>query len=248
MERSSMEIILILTINTSVSYIFLLAVTRILGRKDISQLTFFDFVNAITIGSIIANVTMDPDTPLWYGIFSTAIWGAWVFATNIITLKSLPARKLLDGEPIIVIHKGKILEENLGKRYYNVNDILMQLRNENIFDPNQVELALMEPNGTLSIMKKSQFQNVTNQDLNITPKAQINTQYISEELIVDGEIIYENLKFSGMTEDTLMQQLRVQGIESIKEVLVAYYLPDGTLYIDKKDDQECRALRKQDTI
>ena len=248
MERPVAEIVLILAVNTSVSYLFLLFVTRILGRKDISQLTFFDFVNAITIGSIVANIAMDPDTPLWYGIFSTALWGAWVMATNVITLKSLPARKLLDGEPIIVIHDGKILEDNLGKRYYNVNDVLMQLRNENIFDPGQVELALMEPNGTLSILKKAQFQNVTNQDINITPKPQPSAALAGTELIIDGQVLRENVRFAGLTEEELLQRLSAQGVGDVKEVLMACILPDGRLYVDRKDDGERQAVKNQDRI
>ncbi|MDT8900704.1 YetF domain-containing protein [Anaeroselena agilis] len=248
MERSAGEIALIITVNTSVSYVFLLFVTRMLGRKDISQLTFFDFVNAITIGSIIANIAMDPDSPMWYGILSTAVWGAWVMATNLLTLRSLPARKIIDGEPIVVIHNGKILEENLGRRYYNVNDVLMQLRNENIFDPKQVELALMEANGTLSILKKSQFQNVTNQDINISPKPQPGSLLAGMELIVDGQVLRKNLRFSGLTEEELLKRLAAQGVNDVREVLVAAGLPDGTLYVDKKKDGEREGLKNQDKL
>lgn len=109
-------------------------------------------------------------------------------------------------------------------------------------------MALMEANGTLSIMKKSQFQNVTNQDLNITPKYQTSSQYAGTELVVDGKLIHQNLKFSGTSEEELMRLLKHQGVNDVKEVLVAMYLPDGTLYIDKKEDRERKDLKDQDRI
>jgi uncharacterized membrane protein YcaP (DUF421 family) len=222
--------------HTLFSFFLLLILTRIMGRKKITQLTFFDYISGITIGSIAAVVAVDPSIDLSMGSASLVVWTACVMLMNVVTLSSISARKLIDAEPIIVIHNGQILEANLGKRYYNIHDLLMQLRRQGIFDPNEVEIGIMEPDGLLSIMKKSQFQPVTIKDLNIPPGNQTASKYTGMEIIVDGEILIHNLHQIGYDQQWLQSHLLAHGISDPAEIMLAAINPDGTLYIDKKTD------------
>ncbi|MBP2644935.1 MAG: hypothetical protein H6Q75_375 [Firmicutes bacterium] len=225
-----------IAIRTSISFLLLLLLIRIMGRKQISQLTFFDYITSISIGSIAAVVAIDTSIPLIVGIFALIVWTVCIMAVNLLTLKSVPARKFIDGTPIMVIYDGKILEKNLGSRFYNAHDLLMELRENGVFDPNEVQVAIAEPNGKLSILKKSQYQPITVKDLNLPPSTQAASWFAGKELIVDGKIMEENLTAFGIQKEWLNEQLKNQGITQASEVLLATITPEGTLYLDKKKD------------
>lgn len=235
--------ILNIALRTSLGFLVLFALTHLMGRKSISELTFFDYINGITIGSMAASMAVDESITVVSGVTSLGVWTLWVMIVNLITLKSVPARKIIDSEPMMVIHNGKILEDNLGKRYYNVQDLLMQLRMQGVFDPNEVEVGIMEPTGELSILKKASFQAVTAQDLNLSPNNPGATEFIGKELVVDGKIIEKNLTENNLTKQWLESQLKSQGINDLTEVILASINPDGTLYVDKKEDQAPRNQR-----
>ncbi|WP_093792614.1 YetF domain-containing protein [Sporomusa acidovorans] len=232
-----MEDIMDIVIRTSLGFVILFILTHIAGRKAVSQLTFFDYVNGITIGSIAAAMAVDSSIGMVAGVVSLGVWTVWIMIINFITLKSVPARKLIDSEPIMVIHNGKILEDNLGKRYFNVHHLLKQLRMRGVFDPNEIEVGIMESNGHLSILKKAQFQPVTAKDLNLSSRGAAASQFVGKELVVDGTVIEKNLTESGLTRQWLESQLQSQGVTDLNEVTLATINPDGTLYVDKKSDQ-----------
>lgn len=232
-----MEDIMDIVIRTSLGFVLLFILTHIAGRKAISQLTFFDYVNGITIGSIAAAMAVDSSIGIVTSLVSLGVWTGWIMIVNFITLRSVPARKLIDSEPIMVIHNGKILEDNLGKRYFNVHHLLKQLRMRGVFDPSEIEVGIMESNGHLSILKKSQFRPVTAKDLNLSSQGPVASQFIGKELVVDGEVIEKNLTENGFTRQWLESQLQSQGVIDLKEVTLAIINPDGTLYVDEKRDQ-----------
>jgi len=207
-----------------------------MGRKQIAQLTFFDYVTGISIGSIAAVVAVDQSIELDVLIASLSVWTICMMITNYLTKNSVPARKIIDSHPVVVIHNGKILEEQLGRMHYNIDDLLMQLRIQSVFDPSEVELGIMEPNGELSIKKRPQFSTVTNQDLNIIQSAPLASEFTGRQLIVDGIVIDKELETLGVSTQWLSDQLKLQGIVDITDILVASIKPDGTLYIDKKID------------
>jgi uncharacterized membrane protein YcaP (DUF421 family) len=230
---------------TLLALVFLLLCTRIMGRKTIAQLTFYDYVIGITLGSISATIAVDQSIMIRDGLISLSVATLWVLAINLITGKSLYARKLIDSEPIMVIHKGKILENNLQKKYYNINDILEQLREQGIFDPNEVEVGISESDGQLSILKKYQFQETTKKDIHLNQEGQsVNaSKLVSKELIIDGKIIDRGIKASGFTLEWLQDQLKERGIKNVEDVVLALITPQGYLYIDVKkdivDDKQC---------
>jgi uncharacterized membrane protein YcaP (DUF421 family) len=222
--------------HTLFSFLFLLLMTRIMGRKQIAQLTFFDYVTGISIGSVAAVVAVDYSLDLDVGITSLVVWTICMMATNYLTKSSFPARVIIDSHPILVIYDGKILEDNLGRMNYNMDDLLMQLRNKDVFDPNEVELGIMEPNGQLTVKKKAQFSNVTNKDLNIYRPSPLASKFSGAQLIVDGVIIGKELDSIGVSRQWLLDQLKLQGITDITSVMTATIKTDGTLYIDSKSD------------
>jgi uncharacterized membrane protein YcaP (DUF421 family) len=225
-------------LRTSASLLTLLIMTRIMGRKSVAQLSFFDYVVGISIGSIAGSLAVDPSIEILRGLASLGVATLWVLLINALIGSNPKVRELIESVPVVVIYKGQILEGNLSDRYYNVNDLLEQLREQQIFDPNEVEVAIAETDGQLSVLKKPQFQAPVLQDL-----TKINNDHglvagnlVGKELIIDGKIIRANLLASGYTEEWLRVQLQAKGISQVEEVTLALVTPQGDLYIDQKND------------
>ncbi|MCE5284944.1 MAG: DUF421 domain-containing protein [Pelosinus sp.] len=223
--------------NTTIALLVLLIVTRVMGRRSIAQLTYFDYVIGITIGSIASSMSISK-ADIHQGIVSLVTSTALVLIINAVTRYSLSARKIINSVPIMVIYIGQILEENMRGKYYNINDLLEQLREKGIFNPEEVEVAIAETDGQLSVLKKPQFQSVIAKNLDIAnagkmPKA---SKCISKELIIAGKIVEQNLIDCGVTTEWLKGQLKAQGVKKVAEVTVAMLTPQGALYIDKSSD------------
>ena len=195
-------------------------------------MTYFDFVTAITIGTIGATfITVEVQG--FIILLSPVILSLLVILTGYITLKSVPARKILEGEPLVLIQNGKILENNLKNVRYNIDDLMMLLREKKVFNMDEVEFAILEPNGKLSVQKKSQYLPVSAKDLNISTKY----KGISSEMIRDGEIVHQNIEQNNLSYEWLYNQLQNNDIENIDDVFIATLSTEGTLYVDlKKDD------------
>ncbi|NLV17241.1 MAG: DUF421 domain-containing protein [Syntrophomonadaceae bacterium] len=206
---------------------------RLLNKEQLAQLTFFDWVIGITIGSIGADLATDTRGLTWHYLWVLAVFAGAAVFTGYVTEKSRPLRKIIDGEPTVVIHNGKILENNMKKLRYNMDNLFNQLRNESVFNIKDVEFAILESNGGLSVLLKSQQQPVTPADLNIP------TEYegLSSEIIVDGAVVYQNLQQNGLDEQWLMAELNKRGYNSPQEIVYAGLDSDGSLYIDEKDDR-----------
>ncbi|MDA8212985.1 MAG: DUF421 domain-containing protein [Clostridia bacterium] len=227
-----MSEILEVVLRTVGSFFAILVLTRILNKEQIGQLTYYEYVTGITIGSMAATVAIDTEVRFLPDMLGLLIWVFMTYLAGYASLVSRPARKLLEGEPTVLVHNGKILERNMGKLRYNLDDLLIQLRNKNAFNIADVEFAILEPNGQLSVLLKSQKRPLTPEDL------QIPTKYegVPAELIEDGEIIYANLQQVHLDENWLINELRKQGIYDVHEVEYASLDTDGNLYIDKRKD------------
>jgi len=213
-------------------YFLLLILTRLMGRKLLSQMTYFDFVTGITIGTIGATF-ITVEVKGFIILLSPVILSLLVIATGYLTLKSVPARKILEGEPLVLIQNGKILEDNLKNVRYNIDDLMMLLREKKVFNMDEVEFAILEPNGKLSVQKKSQYLPVSAKDLNISTKY----KGISSEMIRDGEIVHQNIEQNNLSYEWLYNQLQNNDIENIDDVFLATLSTEGTLYVDLKKDE-----------
>lgn len=224
---------LIVFFRAFIAFSSMLIYTRLLGKQHVSQLSFFDYILAITIGSMAATLTTDLSSRAiahWVGLTT------WVFFALLLQYLTTKVRwwsKVIDGEPTVVVHNGKILEDNMAKMRYRYSDLMTQLREKNVFNLADVEFAILEPDGQLSVQKKSQHEPLTPADLNLP------TSYkgVATELVVDGVILQQNLKQVGLTEEWLRNELSRRGINDLKEVTLASLYTDGTLYVDVRKDQ-----------
>lgn len=226
-----MDEFLIVTWKSMAIFISFFVLARIMGKKFLSQMTFFDFVVGIVMGAIGGGYIISGiNSPL--AMLGPLILAVLSLGAAYLSIKSLPARKLLLGEPVVIIQNGKILENNMLKTGYNLNHLGMQLREKDIFDITEVEFAVLEPHGVLSVLKKSRHLPVTMKDLNLP------TGYkgLASEIIKDGNVIEQNLKQNKLDFGWLYDELRKRGIEKTADVIYASLQSDGTLYIDIRQD------------
>jgi len=189
-----------------------------MGKKQISQLTFFDYVVGISIGSIAAEFAVDDSIGYIKGLTGMVVYSIFPILLSFVSLKSYFGRKVLDGIPTILIQNGKIVENGLKKAEMNINDLLEECRLKNVFDISDIEFAIMETSGKLSIQLKSSNQPLTPKDMNML------TRYkgLCINLIVDGKILEDHLKTIGKDINWLNTELHSQGIKSSADVLLAY--------------------------
>jgi uncharacterized membrane protein YcaP (DUF421 family) len=225
--------VLEVVLQTVLSFSAILVYTRILGKQQIGQLTSFEYITGITFGSIAAALATDiePDKTLEHFVGLT-VFAALAFLLGHISMINRPARKVIGGEPTVVVQNGQILDQNMKKMRYNLDELLMQLREKDIFRVDDVEFALLEPNGNLSVLPKSQRRPVTPNDLGIP------TEYegLNIELVMDGEIIRQNLRQLRLTEEWLRQELQKRGVTDMNQVVYAAIASNGKLYTDLKKD------------
>jgi uncharacterized membrane protein YcaP (DUF421 family) len=231
-----------IVLQTVLAFFAILTITRLLEKEQLGHLTFYEYITGITIGSLAADIAIDTAGKRWLILLSLMVFALLTYLMGYISLKNRVARKLLEGEPTIVVQNGKIMEKNMKKIRYNVDDLLTQLREKGAFNISDVEFAVLEPNGQLSVLLKSQKRPVTREDL------QIPTQYegMSSEIIVDGEVIYQNLQQNNLDESWLINELQKQGIKSPREVLLASLDSQGNLYVDKKKDELVQEVQVSD--
>ena len=223
---------LILFIRSVVTYFSLVIFARIMGRKQISQLTYFDYVVGITIGSIASTASVEKNVSIYDGIFCITIWSVLTILISEITLRNIKLRLLIDSEPLLIIDKGKVIYKNMKKARYNIGDLLMQLRDKDIFYITEVEIAILEPDGKLSVLKKAEYTTLTVGDMNIIkPKPGMMV-----DLILDGNILSAHLQKINKNEEWVLEQLKTRNIKNIKDVVFGGIQADEQIYIVTKDD------------
>ena len=226
-----MEIIkVILTSILSIAALFI--ITKAMGHKQVSQLDFFDYVSGITIGSIGAELATEleaPEKPL----IALAIYGLASLTLSMATHKFPRTRKYINGTPTILMNDGKLYRKNLQKAKLDLSEFLLLCREQGYFDLEEIQAAIFEHNGKLSILPKADSRPATPKDLNISA----DPTHIGAEIIMDGRIMSENLSRAGRDENWLEKHLRMQGIGSPKDIFLAVYHPEtDTLILYKNED------------
>lgn len=224
---------LVALVRALIAFFSLLIFAKVLGKQQISQLTFFDYILGITIGSIAATLTTDLSSRAWPHWLGLLVWVICGFSMEYITMKFRYASKFIDGEPTIVIMNGQIMENTLRKMKYKVSELQGQLRTKGVFNLTEIQYAVLEPNGEISVLKKPEHQPLTPKDMKITPQ----NNGIGIELIYDGVIIHQNLRQVNRNVKWLKSELRKQGVKDPSEVFLATAESSGTLYIDKYSDK-----------
>jgi uncharacterized membrane protein YcaP (DUF421 family) len=220
-------------LRTTITFLVFLLMARLMGKKQLSQLTFLHYTTGITLGSIAAEIASKTHISFWNGITSLIWWSILTIIISYIGLKSAKARVIIEGQPVVIIKRGNILEDELRKLRLNMDDLSMLLREQNVFSTADVENAIFEPNGKLSIMLKSNKKPVTKEEQGIFT---FRPKYIPTELLVDGKIVEKNLLEAGVSAEWLRNQLANSNLE-IKDTFYVELQEDGTLYIDKRKDR-----------
>lgn len=212
-----------------IGFIFLLFLTKVLGKTEITQLTTFDFVSVLVLGELVGNAMYDDKTGILDIIFATIIWGSLIFLAEFLTQKFRITRKLFEGKPSILIQKGVIDYKELKKNHLDLNQLQHLLRAKDVFSISECYYAILETDGKVSVMKKPAFETLTKQDLQLP----IQLPSLPISIILDGELIKENLPIIGWEENQLLSELKKSGISDYKEVLFAEWQENTPLYVQK---------------
>lgn len=217
---------------TILAFILLIIISRILGKQIISNMTFHDFASGITLGAIAANLAFNTKIPILYYIFSLAVFTAISYTSSWITLKFPKTRSIISGAPTVLIEKGKILEGNMRKKHFTMDSLNQTLRENDIFNLNEVEYATLETNGQLSVLKKDQYLNLTKQDIHMA----YGVSHFPIELIMDGKLMDRNLRQNKIPEDWVRQQINERG-KKLSDIFYAVKTTNGSLVFDYYDDK-----------
>lgn len=212
--------------------IVLFLITKVLGKKQLSQLSFFEYVTGITIGNVGAELATKVEGNIIHGLLSILVFAIAPFIAGLISLKSKTFRDLVEGKASVFIKDGKVMEDNLKKEKYTIDELLGLLRKKDVFDISEVEFALLEANGDFSVMLKKQNQPVTPKDLNLSVAAVKETQTI----IMDGSILDEPLSTIGLNRNWLHTELDKLGV-ILENVFLGQANSNGELTVDLFDDK-----------
>jgi uncharacterized membrane protein YcaP (DUF421 family) len=210
----------------------LFLITKLVGKKQISQISFFEYVSGITIGSIAAEVITGLETHIFYGIMAILIFGLSTLFVDFTSLKSKKFRDLVEGKAAVIIKDGKIQEETLKKERYSLDELSTLLRKQNIFRAADVEFAVLEPSGDLSVLLKKENRPLTPKDIGLIVAKEKEPQTV----IMDGKIINDPLALSGKNRAWLFLELEKLGV-TLENVFFAQIDSYGELTVDLYDDQ-----------
>lgn len=211
-----MEILKIIILSlTSITVLFIL--TKIIGCREMSQLSMFDYINSITIGSIAAEMSTSLEENFMQPLVAMITYALVIILLEFLTNRFLKIRRFITGNSLILLDNGILYKENFKRARLDVSEFLTECRNKNYFNISDIQTAILEPNGKLSIIPKSLKRQVTPEDLNLNPTQ----EQIVTNIITDGKIIEENLKSTGNNETWLNNKLKEQNITNIKDVFLA---------------------------
>ncbi|MFV0342820.1 MAG: DUF421 domain-containing protein [Anaerocolumna sp.] len=199
----------------SITTLFLL--TKLLGDREMSELSMFDYINSITIGSIAAEMATSLERDFLKPLIAMLVYAVISFIISYLTCKSIKVRRFFEGYTLILYQNGQIYEKNLLKAKIDVNEFLSMCRVSGYFNLEEIHSAYLESNGRLSILPLSSYRPITPADLNLNASQ----EHPLANVIIDGHIIKGNLSSTGKDEDWIAKQLKEQGVTDIREVILA---------------------------
>ncbi|MCK1984246.1 MULTISPECIES: DUF421 domain-containing protein [Peribacillus] len=217
---------------TLTSFILLWVFVHLLGKQTIAQRTYHLYIASITMGTIAGNLAFNIKIKFLYFIIAIIIMGTVVYMLNLLSVRNPRFGKWIAGEPATLIQKGQILEESMERMGYSLDSLKQALRGKDIFNIEEVECAILETNGSLSVLKKEQYQNAAKQDIPILSPAAT----IPIELVHDGKILYENLSKHPYDYESLIAELKKRNL-AVLDISYAVVGTKGNLYIDLIKDQ-----------
>ncbi len=207
-------------INSFSSFVFLFIISKVLGKKQIAQLEFIDYVIGISLGSIAADWSIETEEPFYYYIIAMAMFFALAWLVAEIGRKNTFLKRLFKGKPSMLIYEGKVVYKQLKKNKIDVNDLLSMLREKNYFDINDVAYAVFEPSGKLSVLPKGNQRPPVIEDI---VKAKVEEASLNNVLIVDGVISKSGLNEAGKDKNWLFKKLNIQSKKDLQKIILAVY-------------------------
>lgn len=220
---------------TLLALVVLFVITKALGKRQISQLSLFEYITGISIGNIAGYISIDTDTEWYVGLVSLAVWAAVSVGAEKLTVYSKKARDIIDGKAAVLIEKGNVVEKNLAKERMTIDELLSVLRENSVFRLADVEFALMEPSGKVNVMLKAGKQPLIREDIGMQPAENLPAQTV----IVDNKIMEKPLRDSGYNEQWLFKQLNQKRIK-YEDVFMAQIDDQGQLLVDLYDKDDTK--------
>lgn len=211
------------------SLITLFLVTKLIGKKQVSQLSLFDYVIGISIGNFAAEMTINLESEELYGIIAVLLFGGIAYLVSVGTMKSIKLRRFFMGSPTILIEHGKILQDNFYKVKYDINDMLEQCRVNGYFDISEIDYAIVEANGELSILAKSEYLPVNRNDM----KLKVSKNGLCANVIIDGKVMYNNLNKINKDEKWLNKELKLKGKDISDIILATVDINDKVVFYER---------------
>lgn len=219
-----------ISLELAVGFLALFTFTKIMGKSHFSQLTPFDFISVIILGELLGNAVYDDEVSIWQVLFATTLWAMLIYSFMFITQKVKKIRKTLEGEPSILIHRGKMEYTVMKKNRLDINQLQSMVRQQGYLSISEVEHAFLETNGALSVFPKPEYGTPTKKDLQL----KLESPPIPVTLIIDGELVDDNLKEAGVDRSWLDIQLHKENIQSYTDVLFAEMQNKQELYVQKR--------------
>ena len=222
-----------------ISLITLFIATEILGKKQVSELSLFDYVMGISIGNFSAEMILVLDGQIINGVVAILTFGIVGFLISYLSTKSITIRRLFFQTPTVIMQEGKINYHALKKLNIDINDFLEQTRSLGYFDLNEISYAIMEANGKLSVLVKDEYKIPTKKDLDL----KIEKESYPANIIIDGNMMYENINETDKPTSYFIKELKKQGYKTYENILLALYI-NNSLTIYRKDE----LIHKEDTL
>lgn len=203
-------------LRATVSLVTLFLITKLLGKKQVSQLSLFDYVIGISIGNFAAEMTINLESEYLHGTVAVVFFGLVAYGVSILTMKSIHLRSFFMGRPTILIQDGKLLMKGLQKVKFDVNDLLEECRINGYFDIGEISYAVMETNGEISFLPKSDYKVVTLKDLNMKGEK----EGLCANVIIDGNLMKDAINNVGVDDAWIMHELNIKG-KKIENILLA---------------------------
>lgn len=213
------------------SLVALFFLSKIMGYRQISQMSMFDYINGITIGSIAAELATALESDPLQPLTAMVVYAILVTLLSYATTKSMKLRRFVVGKPIVLLNNGEIYERNLRRARIDINEFLTQCRVSGYFDVSKLQTAVLEPDGRISFLPLSTERPLTPNDMNLTPVQET----MVANVIIDGKIMQKNLRHTGKDEIWLHRQLKAQGAEQFSDVLLATVDMQNTLTVYLKN-------------
>lgn len=205
-------------VTTIISFVVLLLLSKLNGNRQIGELTLFDYITSITIGSIAAEAAIGGFDEMWEPMLAMTVYALLTLAVSLLCSKSLTMRRLISGKSYILLDNGKLFYENFKKARLDVNEFLSACRCAGYRSPAELQSVIMEPSGRLSFIPLERIRPVTCEDMQLEPQQ----KKLITVVISDGKVLRDNLKRAGRNENALNKDLERQKLKP-EEILLAFY-------------------------